>query len=289
MKVLRKLASSGPIAQAHASYIVAQAAVPCKEYLQEFKLGDCVAFRHEDICRWPRELMFGTVINTCPRNGSNNTQYLRVLWIRGVVQLENMTFQSSLVMHNAWPIPINEYISLYHAFRCVVISECIARKFWRREKFAGRLNTSTESMDFPDSDNLLNEIVEKIKHSLQEMQIEKDQLSTRDLLMKVQSGDRNWVDDKAEELIDVIEKEALYQPTERVRILLLDIKEVMNLKAIRRQTLTHVIKHMMDTYTGFGWDCWIDLLNEVSEIKKLLAIFFIFNIIRKGAQKRFIT
>ncbi|CAK4072031.1 unnamed protein product [Aphanomyces euteiches] len=217
------------------------------------KWGDHVTFRDHDIAPG---LLFGTVVESDqPRRGSSNTQYVRVLWIRGVVPLGNNSYQALLTLHHAWPVRVFEFVSMYHAFRAVVAAERCARKLWRREKYAGRLRKLTDLVHFP-SDALLREILHEIHiHHLDPVM---DVHMPRDVFLAQVSHPP--LRDEGDEI--ETESDAPYPPLERVRVLLLPAESLTRPNVMRERCLERVVRHMVDLYIGFGWKALVGHMNE---------------------------
>ncbi|RLO11911.1 hypothetical protein DYB28_009148, partial [Aphanomyces astaci] len=132
-------------------------------HIHPFQWSDVVTFRDPVVAPG---LLFGIVLETDqPRRGDHNNQLVRVLWIRGVLPLPNATYQAVLTLPHVWPVPIQSYVSLYHAYRAAVVAEHRTRKLWRREKYAGRLRDLRQLVQFP-SEPLLREILDDIHANL---------------------------------------------------------------------------------------------------------------------------
>ncbi|KAE9341892.1 hypothetical protein PF008_g10414 [Phytophthora fragariae] len=117
--------------------------------------GTSIFFRAPDRARWPRELLYGTLVSREPATTSNgDTFYHRVLWLRGVEALPNGFFRASLALpgwnissdsevdigETFWPHEIGVYPTQLGALRAVVTAEQIARAKFRRELEGGRIH-----------------------------------------------------------------------------------------------------------------------------------------------------
>lgn len=117
--------------------------------------GTSIFFRAPDCARWPRELLYGTLVSREPATTSNgDTFYHRVLWLRGVEALPNGFFRATLALpgwnisnesevdvgETFWPHEIGVYPTQLGAFRAVVTAEQIARAKFRRELEGGRIH-----------------------------------------------------------------------------------------------------------------------------------------------------
>ncbi|RHY32741.1 hypothetical protein DYB32_002286 [Aphanomyces invadans] len=205
-----------------------------------------------------RGLLFGTVVEADqPRRGDHHNQFVRVLWIRGVLPLPNATYLAVLTLpHGFWPIPIQSYVSMYHAYRAAVAAERRTRKLWRREKYAGRLRDLRQLVQFP-SEALLREILADIHAALDNVM---DAHMARDDFLSQVSHPPLSVE--GDETLSV-ESDAPYPPTHRVRVVLVPAESLRTLDACRQQHLHNVIGHMVDLYIGAAWKALVRNMTEV--------------------------
>ncbi|OQS05200.1 hypothetical protein THRCLA_02632 [Thraustotheca clavata] len=223
-----------------------------------FLYGQRVCFRDQDI---GRGLLFGLAItkqNDQPRMGSGNAQYVRVLWMRGVYPLPNQTYMAALTFSsNHWPIRIEAFVSIYHAFRATVLGEKILRGLWRREKYAGRLRKLRDQKAFP-SEEILQEAL---------IQIEKGMVTAtaqfmidEHFLASIVTGPLRTEGDEAEP-----ESDAPYPPWTRVRLVLCPADALLYPKDVAAKQLTNVVHHMVDLYIGYAWKRWCQWVDYCKE------------------------
>ncbi|KAF0685143.1 Aste57867_22914 [Aphanomyces stellatus] len=226
-------------------------------HVHPLRWGDHVTFRDPDIAPG---LLFGIVVDgDAPRRGADNVQYVRVLWIRGVLPLPNDTFQAVLTLPRPyWPVRIHEYVRMYHAFRAVVLAERRARQIWRREKYAGRLRKVREWKHFPATNALLAEILADVDAHLDPVM---DAHMDHDVFLA--SVGHPPLKDEGDET--EVETDAPYLPLSRVRVLLLHVESLTSPTVLRHRHLRHVIGHMIDLYVGYAWKAFQRNMHEARQ------------------------
>ncbi|RHY57497.1 hypothetical protein DYB30_005018 [Aphanomyces astaci] len=224
-------------------------------HIHPFQWSDVVTFRDPVVAPG---LLFGIVLETDqPRRGDHNNQLVRVLWIRGVLPLPNATYQAVLTLPHVWPVPIQSYVSLYHAYRAAVVAEHRTRKLWRREKYAGRLRDLRQLVQFP-SEPLLREILDDIHANLDSVM---DAHMTLDEFLSQVSHPPLCVEGDSDAPSED-DSDAPYPPAQRVRVLLLPAESLETPDSCRRRHLRHVVGHMVDLYIGYGWKALVCNMSE---------------------------
>ncbi|EQC35839.1 hypothetical protein SDRG_06591 [Saprolegnia diclina VS20] len=214
-----------------------------------FTFGQHVVFRDTDL---GRGLLFGLALTQTrdqPRMGPCNGQFVRVLWLRGVVPLPNQCYLASLTFHGQafWPVPISTHVSLYHAYRIAVLAEKTARKLWRREKYAGRLRRLRDQKAFP-TEAVLDEILALVDTDAGGVTLQ--HLAHERFLAALISG-TNLDGDETE-----TETDAPYPPATRARLVLCAASCLERPADVARRYLDNVIRHMVDLYVGYAWTSW---------------------------------
>ncbi|RHY52042.1 hypothetical protein DYB38_005447 [Aphanomyces astaci] len=224
-------------------------------HIHPFQWSDVVTFRDPVVAPG---LLFGIVLETDqPRRGDHNNQLVRVLWIRGVLPLPNATYQAVLTLPHVWPVPIQSYVSLYHAYRAAVVAEHRTRKLWRREKYAGRLRDLRQLVQFP-SEPLLREILDDIHANLDSVM---DAHMALDEFLSQVSHPPLCVEGDSDAPSED-DSDAPYPPAQRVRVLLLPAESLETPDSCRRRHLRHVVGHMVDLYIGYGWKALVCNMSE---------------------------
>ncbi|RQM19696.1 hypothetical protein B5M09_010996 [Aphanomyces astaci] len=224
-------------------------------HIHPFQWSDVVTFRDPVVAPG---LLFGIVLETDqPRRGDHNNQLVRVLWIRGVLPLPNATYQAVLTLPHVWPVPIQSYVSLYHAYRAAVVAEHRTRKLWRREKYAGRLRDLRQLVQFP-SEPLLREILDDIHANLDSVM---DVHMALDGFLSQVSHPPLCVEGDSDAPSED-DSDAPYPPAQRVRVLLLPAESLEPPDSCRRRHLRHVVGHMVDLYIGYGWKALVCNMSE---------------------------
>ncbi|RHY82842.1 hypothetical protein DYB35_008545 [Aphanomyces astaci] len=196
-------------------------------HIHPFQWSDVVTFRDPVVAPG---LLFGIVLETDqPRRGDHNNQLIRVLWIRGVLPLPNATYQDVLTLPHVWPVPIQSYVSLYHAYRAAVVAEHRTRKLWRREKYAGRLRDLRQLVQFP-SEPLLREILDDIHANLDSVM---DAHMALDEFLSQVSHPPLCVEGDSDAPSED-DSDAPYPPAQRVRVLLLPADGMDAMEVLRR-------------------------------------------------------
>ncbi|RHZ18793.1 hypothetical protein DYB37_007210 [Aphanomyces astaci] len=196
-------------------------------HIHPFQWSDVVTFRDPVVAPG---LLFGIVLETDqPRRGDHNNQLVRVLWIRGVLPLPNATYQDVLTLSHVWPVPIQSYVSLYHAYRAAVVAEHRTRKLWWREKYAGRLRDLRQLVQFP-SEPLLREILDDIHANLDSVM---DAHMALDGFFSLVSHPPLCVEGDSDAPSEN-DSDAPYPPAQRVRVLLLPADGMDAMEVLRR-------------------------------------------------------
>ncbi|OQR83883.1 hypothetical protein ACHHYP_14158 [Achlya hypogyna] len=214
--------------------------------LHGFRYGQPVAFRDGDL---GRGLLFGLALSRPddqPRMGPCNGQFVRVLWLRGVLPLPNQCFLAVLTLPAHWPVRLEAYVSVYHAYRMTVLAEKTARKLWRREKYAGRLRRLRDQKAFP-TDAIVDEVLRAVEHD--GVGVTAAHMETERFLSAVVAGTLDG--DEAEP-----ESDAPYPPATRARLVLLPAAALSRPQDVAATCLARVVRHMVGLYIGYAWSAW---------------------------------